>query len=551
MKASLRAFLCLLAACTGQIGDPSEDPESEDAGTNYPDGTIVLDDGAVIFPDGYIPQPETTWVPLRRLTDSELRATVFDAFELENAELNSGMRRYFRLPEPEPGDVFRNHTPELTVGVGAFENLVESASRFAQAYAGWRDAQPDERFECDAPEACMEVFIRQVGERLYRRPLLEGEVESLLEAYRTTTLALDEDAGFEAVVLSMVMSPQTLYLYETDEPAFYPFHVAARLSYYLWRAPPDDSLRSKASDGTLIDEVVFLAEVERMMNDDRFYEAQTEFFIEMLDLTRFASFYKDTTLDGTLEREGMRDDFRDNIRRIYEADGTLHDLLIDELVFTDPLLTAFLPDGPYPGILAHPVFTWTHASYRLSSPIERGVTVLERLVRCSHLPPPPMNVAPLPSPNADATARERLAMHREDPACSVCHNYIDPIGLTFENYDQNGAYRSTGSWWSNGVVVSDEPIDSSGGLVGTDNDGDVDDLRGLVQRLADSGDVQQCFTDQALRYAVLRDLEGVDEEQRQELSQAFEGSEFRLRGLIRSIAMSPVIRFETEEGEAP
>lgn len=551
MKTSIAAFLCLAIACTGQISDPNEGPESEDAGTNYPDGTIVLEDGAVVFPDGYIPPPETTWVPLRRLTDSELRATVFNAFEMENAELNSGMRRYFRLPEPEPGDVFRNHTPELTVGVGAFENLVESASRFASAYAGWRDAQPDERFECDAPEACMEVFIRHVGARLYRRPILDDEVASLMEAYRTTTTALDEDAGFEAVVLSMVMSPQTLYLYETNDPEFYPFHVAARLSYYLWRAPPDETLRSKASDGTLRDEATFLAEIERMMSDDRFYEAQTEFFIEMLDLTRFESFYKDMTLNGTLDREGMRADFHANIRRIYEADGTLQDLLTDELVFTDPLLTAFLPDGPYPGLLAHPVFTWTHATYRLSSPIERGVTVLERLVRCGHLPPPPMNVAPLPSPNEDATARERLAVHREDPACAVCHNYIDPIGLTFENYDWNGAYRTTNSWWNNGVVVSDEPVDSSGGLVGTDNDGDVDDLAGLVQRLADSGDVQQCFTDQALRYAVLRDLEGVDDAQRQELRQGFESSEFRLRALIREIALSPVIRFESEEGEAP
>ena len=560
VKAHPFALLACLActSCTGQIGETNPDTPGprEDAGTSYPDGTVVLDDGAVIFPDGYVPPPETTWVPLRRLTDEEFQETVFDAFRVESEWHDEAMRRFFVLPKPEPGDVFRNHTPELTVGVGAFENLVEAASRFAAAYATWTPALPEERFECDAHRQCTELFIRSVGQRLYRRPLLESEASSLLQAYDAAASALDEGAGFEAVVLSMVMSPQALYLYESNDPSLYPFHVAARLSYYLWRAPPDAELRAKAADGSLVEEEVFLAEVERMMSDDRFYEAMTAFFIEMLDLTRFKSFYKDATLDGTLDREGMRADFQDNIRRVYEGDGTLRDLLVGELVFTDPLLVAFLPDGPYPGLLAHPVFTWTHATYRLSSPIERGVTVLERLVRCGHLPPPPMNVAPLPSPNEDATARERLAVHREDPACSVCHDYIDPIGLTFENYDWNGAYRTTGSWWSNGIQVSDEPIDSSGGLVGTDNDGDVEDLRGLVERLADSGDVQQCFTDQALRYAVLRDLEGVDDPLRQMLRASFQANEFRVRGLIQDIALSPVIRFEPSfeegaEGETP
>ncbi len=72
-----------------------------------------------------------------------------------------------------------------------------------------------------------------------------------------------------------------------------------------------------------------------------------------------------------------------------------------------------------------------------------------------------------------------------------------------------------------------------------------------MERLAGSRDVQQCFTDQALRYAVLRDLEEVAEMQRAALMESFVGSDFRVRTLIREIALSPLIRFEasSEEGE--
>src|SRR5205814_1537240 len=37
--------------------------------------------------------------------------------------------------------------------------------------------------------------------------------------------------------------------------------------------------------------------------------------------------------------------------------------------------------------------------------------------------------------------RERMAQHRTNPACSSCHQLMDPIGLSFEHFDATGRWR--------------------------------------------------------------------------------------------------------------
>ncbi len=507
----------------------------------------------MVSEDGEVPPPDTPgWVPLRRLTNQELRASVFLAFHTGEEWNDNAMRRFFKIPEPEPGDVFRNHTPELTVGVGVFTSLLEGAERFARAYASWGPSQPEALVDCEGleREGCIDRFIGERGQQLYRRPLLAQESASLRAVYDEAAAAIDEDAGYEALIVAMVMSPQTLYLLESEEPELHPWHVASRLAFYLWRLPPDAALMEKAADGTLLQEAVYGAEVDRMMADDRFYAAQGEFFLELLDLSRFDAYYKDRSLDDTLDREGMRLDFIRNVRRFYEADGTFEDLLGDELEFTDPLMVAFYREGTYPGILAHPVFTWTHSGYRKNSPIERGVTVLERLILCDHLPPPPMNVEPVQAPDESATLRERLAVHRENASCAACHDAIDPIGLTFEAYDWFGGHHTREFWNDpyNGhvIVEEDESVDTSGALVNTDNDGPVADLGELGERMGASQDVQQCFVDQSLRYASLRLLDESDDGLRRMLMERFTEHGLKLRSLVREIALSPVVRYEQE-----
>ena len=95
-----------------------------------------------------------------------------------------------------------------------------------------------------------------------------------------------------------------------------------------------------------------------------------------------------------------------------------------------------------------------------SSPTIRGKSVRELLL-CQKVPLPPPNVDFSAVQNTGdlihKTARERLTIHQENPVCAGCHKITDPIGLSMENYDAIGAFRTH----ENGA-----PIDASGDFEG-------------------------------------------------------------------------------------
>jgi hypothetical protein len=128
-----------------------------------------------------------------------------------------------------------------------------------------------------------------------------------------------------------------------------------------------------------------------------------------------------------------------------------------------------------------------------SSPIHRGVLVRERLL-CQELPPPPagLEIKP-PAMDPEKTTREQYAQHSEDPACSDCHERIDPIGFGFEHYDGAGVYREL-----DGL----HEIDDSGEVVkaGTAT-GTFEGVQGLAQLLADSDELGACYVNLWVNYA--------------------------------------------------
>ncbi len=505
---------------TAPTGAESEGPDTESTGPGEPDAIPLY--------------------PIRRLTNREYSASVRDVF-LEPDDPDSAIRQWFPLPLLEPDDVFSNNAGGLIVGAGTFGEYVGAAENFSVRIARTRGLESFVDCEGVETDVCVDRFIWDRGERLFRRPLLDAEHAELMAVYDDVLESLDHEAAFGSLIAAMILSPQTLYLLESPDPSLRPWHVASRLSYLLWGAPPDDALLEKARDGSIVNPEVLRAEADRMIDDERFTQAFGLFYSELLGLSRFEHYYKDLSLDGVVTREGMMEDFRASIRRQYDEDGTLHTLLTDEQEFVDPAMVDYY-DGEYPGILSHPVFTWTHAGYRSTSPVERGVTVRERLILCDNLPPPPMDVSAIPdNVDEDQTMRERLAAHREDPACAGCHELIDPLGLAFEGYDWNGLFRST----ENG-----QPVDASGAVTGAgDEDSEVDGLLELGTRLAELESVQQCFVDQTLRFSVLRQLDELDGPLRSELMNQFQAEGLSLRALLLAIATSEVVLFTTEEEE--
>ena len=145
-----------------------------------------------------------------------------------------------------------------------------------------------------------------------------------------------------------------------------------------------------------------------------------------------------------------------------------------------------------------------------------------------------VNTTP-PAPTPATSTRQRFAQHSSDPTCATCHQLMDPIGLGLENFDAIGAYRTM-----DGLG----PVDATGNIVaaGSDLVGSFNGALELVNKLAQSQDVSDCFASQWFRFSMGR-MESVDDScSMQGIQDAFHASGGNIRDLLARIAASPSFR---------
>ena len=192
------------------------------------------------------------------------------------------------------------------------------------------------------------------------------------------------------------------------------------------------------------------------------------------------------------------------------------------------------------GVLTRPGFLGSNAHADSSSPVKRGITVMDRLL-CRTPPPVPAMVPPLPPADKTAvkTTRQRYDAHIKIGFCASCHAFFEPMGNAFEMFDAMGVYRTT----ENGAVV-----DTTGGIVGTTSvDGPVANAIELSQKLAASADVHACFTRQMLRYVSGRAENAFDEETLGQAAKILESSDLRVVDLIAALVASKSTSVRTVE----
>jgi hypothetical protein len=147
--------------------------------------------------------------------------------------------------------------------------------------------------------------------------------------------------------------------------------------------------------------------------------------------------------------------------------------------------------------------TWTQ-NFR-SSPVKRGVWVLENILGTPP-PEPPPNVPALEDTKGESgkvlTLREQMTIHRASPACAGCHKIMDPIGFALENFDADAGWR-TKQGGDGGT-----PIDAKVTLYdGQEVDGPVG-LRTALLRY--SPQFVRMFIERIMTYALGRGLEYTD-----------------------------------------
>jgi hypothetical protein len=177
---------------------------------------------------------------------------------------------------------------------------------------------------------------------------------------------------------------------------------------------------------------------------------------------------------------------------------------------------------------------------RRTSPVVRGKWIMTNILGTPP-PEPPPNVPALNEETTGGkvlTMRERMAEHRKNPVCSSCHGLMEPMGLSLENFDFVGRWRT---------VDDANPIDASGALPdGTTFDG-VSGLRNALLRHSDQ--FVRTLTEKLLTYALGRGLEYYDMPTIRELVRENARSNGRFSSLVYGIVHS--LPFQARRSELP
>jgi hypothetical protein len=325
--------------------------------------------------------------------------------------------------------------------------------------------------------------------------------------------------------------------------------LASRLSFFLWSSIPDDELLNLAAQGRLHDPSTQEQQVRRMMADSRSKALVTNFAGQWLYLRNLDAVVPDARLfpdfDDNL-RQAMRRETELFFEHVVKEDRSVIELLGADYTFLNERLArhygipnvhgsnfrkiALSPDSMRGGLLGQASILTVTSYANRTSPVLRGKWVLENILGTPP-PPPPGNVPPLaenPAVGKALTMRERMAQHRSNPACSGCHQLMDPIGLSVENFDATGRWRTRGE--------GDERVDASGGLPsGVTFDG----ASGLKKALlAHPETFATTVAEKLLTYAVGRGTDYYDAPAVRAITRDAAGKDYRFSSLILGVVKS-------------
>ena len=420
------------------------------------------------------------------------------------------------------------------------------------------DTEPPDAAPADAASAderaCAAEILRTLARRAYRRPATDADVDLLLGFFDEGRAGGGFDQGVEMALRRLLVSPEFLLRVERDPAgADRPYRIsdlelASRLSFFLWSSLPDDELIEAAASGELRDPAVLEAQVRRMLADERSASLVTSFAAQWLYLRNLPAVSPDFIVfpdfDETLRRALLRETelFFESVVR---EDRSALDLVTADYTFVNERLArhygmpgvagshfrrvSLPPGSPRGGLLGHGSILAVTGYATRTSPVVRGKWVLENLLGTPP-PPPPANVPPLDEAKSAAalSMRERMEEHRRNPACAACHALMDPVGLSLENFDAIGRWRT--------LTAGLAPIDASGGLP----DGTVfDGVAGLRQALLDRSDqFVRTLVDKLMTYALGRATEHYDAPAVRAVERAAAAGGYRLSDLVLGIVNS-------------
>lgn len=380
------------------------------------------------------------------------------------------------------------------------------------------------------PES-VRIAARQILGKLarlaYRRAVTDADLKRPMDFFNAANERDGFEAGIENALSSILVSPQFLFRKETapegvSSGAAYQLsdlELASRLSFFLWSSIPDDELLRVAERGELSDSKILHQQTRRMLADPRSRSLVNNFANQWLYLRNLSSITPNHRLFPDFD-DNLRQAFRSETELFFQSilreDRSVMDLLKADYTFLNERLAkhyqipgvygsrfrkvTLKPDHHRGGLLRHgSILTVTSYATR-TSPVIRGNWVLKNILGTPAAPPPD-DVPGLEDNSVDQSLpiRQRLSAHRANPACASCHNLMDPVGFSLENYDAIGRWRTH---------QQGRPLDVSGGLPDGQEFVGIDGLeRGLQER---PELFVATFTEKLMTFALGRGVEPYD-----------------------------------------
>ncbi len=421
-------------------------------------------------------------------------------------------------------------------------------------------------------------ILQRLAERAFRGPvessLLEGLV-SLADIEAEGPQSFER--GIARALVAILSSPRFLFRCESPVPKAGPpasipvseFVLASRLSYFLWRSLPDDTLFDLARRGRLRERLE--TQVERMIDDPRFDRFAASFVGQWLQVNNVESTFVNTrAILRNSQRngfDGFNRELRDAIRsettmffahlvrerkpptELLTADYSFLNARLAELygiagVDGDELRYVSLADhAQRGGVLTQASVLIVTSNPTRTSPVKRGLFVLENLLG-TPTPPPPPDVPAIEivqqQMGRQATMRALMETHRSRVECASCHSRMDPLGLAMENYNALGMWRDK---------EHGQPLDTQGQLMTGETFSSARELAEVLS--ADRrDDFLRCLTEKMLTYALGRGLEYFDGPCVDEIVGRLKREDASMRTLIHEIIGSvPFQRMRTGQWE--
>lgn len=494
------------------------------------------------------PSPSAEPLQLFRFTRAEYDNTVRDLLgtaQRPGTTFASDRDQTFGFARP---GVVSTH--DTTLFRDAAESLAKEA---AGKMASLLPCQP----QTAAETSCARTFIETFGRRAFRRPVSPEEAGRFAALYETAraTWKLSFHESVAVVIEAMLQSPHFLYHWEEEDVSqaagalepLGPYHLASRLSYFLWGSMPDDELLTAAAEGNLATDAGLQTQVKRMLASPKARSQFSGFVADWLDFDLLPTRDKQASIYPAWSAQTLAAVVDETARfaehAAFDTGGHLTELYGSRKAFledrTRPLYGAAqagsleLDPGQRRGLFTRAAFLALNGASDGSHPVRRGHAVFAKAL-CGHLPMTPPNVPEARSADTGGTTRERFADHATNPCATTCHGILDPLGFLFEHYDGIGQYRTQDA---------NQPVDATATVNLDGEPQPFESALPFLEALGRSKAGEDCFARQLFRFGLRRNETEADEAALAGVVARFTGDDARIPALMEQIALSKPFRF--------